>query len=160
MLKSFEPIVNQKTTRIVVGTMPGIASLEVKEYYAHPRNAFWKIMAELFNGGAEFADYDSKKRCALEHGVGIWDSLQFCQRIGSLDSNITDEVPNDFPKLLAANPQVCKLLFNGQNAYKFFKKYHQDILKNIGFEILPSTSPANATKTFSYKLEVWGKALK
>lgn len=159
MLESFEPIVNQNTTFLVIGTMPGIASLDAQEYYAHPRNAFWRIIAELFNKGSDFTDYQSKKNCVLTHGIGIWDSLQFCRREGSLDSNITDEAPNDFPSLLAQYPQIKKLLFNGQSAYKFFKKYHSGLLSTVPYEILPSTSPANAGKTFEAKLEIWRQAL-
>ena len=76
--------------------MPGIKSLEYQEYYAHPRNAFWKIISCLFNQSHNFSDYKNKCSCLLSHNIGLWDSLQTCSRIGSLDANITHEIPNNF----------------------------------------------------------------
>ena len=97
MIRSFPPIINSETEILIVGTMPSVKSLEAQQYYAHPRNAFWKIIAALYHQGAEFADFQEKKACLLANRLGLWDSLQLCLREGSLDSAITDEQPNDFP---------------------------------------------------------------
>ena len=121
MIRSFPPIINSETEILIVGTMPSVKSLEAQQYYAHPRNAFWKIIAALYHQGAEFADFQEKKACLLANRLGLWDSLQLCLREGSLDSAITDEQPNDFNTLLAEHPAVRRLLFNGQPAFKFSK---------------------------------------
>lgn len=121
MIRSFPPIINSETEILIIGTMPSVKSLEAQQYYAHPRNAFWKIIAALYHQGAEFADFQEKKACLLANRLGLWDSLQLCLREGSLDSAITDEQPNDFNTLLAEHPAVRRLLFNGQPAFKFFK---------------------------------------
>ena len=106
MIRSFPPIINSETEILIVGTMPSVKSLEAQQYYAHPRNAFWKIIAALYHQGAEFADFQEKKACLLANRLGLWDSLQLCLREGSLDSAITDEQPNDFNTLLAKYPAV------------------------------------------------------
>ena len=90
MIRSFPPIINSETEILIVGTMPSVKSLEAQQYYAHPRNAFWKIIAALYHQGAEFADFQEKKACLLANRLGLWDSLQLCLREGSLDSAITD----------------------------------------------------------------------
>ena len=108
MIRSFPPIINSETEILIVGTMPSVKSLEAQQYYAHPRNAFWKIIAALYHQGAEFADFQEKKACLLANRLGLWDSLQLCLREGSLDSAITDEQPNDFNTLLAEHPAVSR----------------------------------------------------
>lgn len=158
ILECFAPSINAQTRILVIGTMPGAASLAATEYYAHPRNAFWKIISQLFNNGKEFQSYQEKISCALAHGIGLWDNLQNCVREGSLDSNIKNAVPNDFETLLA-NHHIAKLLFNGQKSFEFFKRYHRKLLETTAYEIMPSTSPANATLSFEKKLALWKKAL-
>lgn len=152
---SFEALINKNTKILIIGTMPGIASLEALQYYAHPRNALWMIIAELFNNGKNFKDYQEKKDCLKKHGIGLWDSLQSCSRPGSLDSDIKNAIPNDFEAKLEEHPQIIKLLFNGAKSFEFFKKHHAQILSQINYEILPSTSPANATISYTQKLEKW-----
>ena len=158
ILQSFPPLANSQTKILVIGTMPGVASLDAAQYYAHPRNAFWKIIAQVFNHGAEFQSYPEKINCALAHGIGLWDNLQNCIREGSLDSNIKNAVPNDFETLLQKY-NITKLLFNGQKSFEFFKRYHGKLLETTAYEVMPSTSPANATLSFEKKLAVWKKAL-
>ena len=159
MPQSFAQLVNKNTRILILGTMPGEASLKAQEYYAHPRNIFWRIMADVFNAGAGFADYQAKTQCLLSHNVGLWDNLQYCERQGSLDSDIRREIPNDMESLLAANPQIDMILFNGQKSYDFFKKYHQPLLKSLNCQIMPSTSPANARLSYAQKLAAWRQAL-
>ena len=157
MPHSFAPLIDKYTKVMVIGTMPGIASLEAGEYYAHPRNAFWLIMARLFNNGTAFSSYEEKKACLLSQGIGLWDNLQYCERAGSLDSNIKSEIPNDFEALLKQYPAIRKLLFNGLKSFQFFKKFHPTLLEQLECHALPSTSPANAALKFEDKLQEWKK---
>ena len=145
MIRSFPPIINSETEILIVGTMPSVKSLEAQQYYAHPRNAFWKIIAALYHQGAEFADFQEKKACLLANRLGLWDSLQLCLREGTL---------------LAEHPAVRRLLFNGQPAFKFFKKYHAPLLLRTEYYILPSTSPANASYSLDDKIRIWAPYLK
>lgn len=160
MLKSFKCLIDDKTRILVVGTMPGRASLAANEYYAYSRNAFWPIIADTFNQGKEFKSYSEKISCLRSNAIGLWDNLKYCEREGSLDSNILNESPNDFETLLTQNPQIKTLLFNGQKSFAFFKKYHAPLLEKIDWQVLPSTSPANAQICFSDKLSRWRLALK
>lgn len=153
-ISAFEPIIDVNTKTFVVGTMPSVQSLNNGEYYAYPRNHFWQIMAILFHNRQPFVSFDEKKRCLLNHKIGLWDALETCQRPGSLDSNITNETPHDFNKY----PQIQYYLFNGQKAYAYFKKYNNLLLKENNHFILPSTSPANAGCAFDKKLALWREA--
>lgn len=160
MPHSFAPLVDEKTEVLVLGTMPGVKSLAEQQYYAHPYNAFWKIISTLYLDGNAFQDYHQKKQCLLKNRIGLWDNLHYCLRNGSLDSNIKDAISNDFESLFYKYPNICKLLFNGQSSYKYFQKYHSELLEKITYEVMPSTSPANASIRFEQKLEIWRNALK
>ncbi len=159
MPTSFNYLIDDNTRILIIGTMPGEASLKAGEYYAHPRNAFWHIIADSFNNGVAFADYQSKKAYLKKYHIGLWDNLKFCQRQGSLDSQISQETPNDFETLLQNYPNIKLLLFNGQKSFAFFKKYHPLLLSQISYRILPSTSPANATQSYAEKLRAWRQFL-
>lgn len=102
-----------------------------------------------------------KKRPAwADNHIGLWDSVQFCHRVGSLDSAIKNAVPNDFAALLKQYPQVQRLLFNGQKAFGLLERFSPDILEYVDYEVLPSTSPANAAVPYEKKLELWLEALR
>ncbi|BEG98820.1 DNA-deoxyinosine glycosylase [Bacteroides sedimenti] len=158
MISCFSPVVDNNTTRIVVGTMPSVDSLRFSEYYGNPRNQFWKILFSVFEDGRQPAGYEDKIATAQKHGVGLWDILASCKREGSLDSNIKDESFNDFPLLLQRYSNVRILIFNGQNSYKYFLKVHGQ-LPGVEYRVMPSTSPANAAKNFEAKLKEWKEAL-
>ena len=162
MIRSFPPIINSETEILIVGTMPSVKSLEAQQYYAHPRNAFWKIIAALYHQGAEFADFQEKKACLLANRLGLWDSLQLCLLDPSENELIetADSFANDFNTLLAKHPAVRRLQFNGQPAFKFFKKYHAPLLLRTEYYILPSTSPANASYSLDDKIRIWAPYLK
>ncbi len=159
MLSCFAPVIDQYTTKIVVGTMPGTDSLKAGEYYAHKRNQFWKIIYDIFEGGRTPIDYSDKLNTLLAHRIGLWDILAFCEREGSLDSEIKNETVNDFPGLLSHFSNVGTLIFNGQNSYKYFKKAFGD-LEGIAYAVMPSTSSANATKGVIEKMKFWQQVLK
>lgn len=150
---SFPSISNKEAKVLVLGTMPGIASLELNQYYGHSRNVFWKLLFTIFE--QPFSnDYEVKKQLALDNQIAIWDVLQACVREGSLDSAIEQEVPNDFKAFLKAHPNLELIVFNGQKAAKFFKQYVR-VSKNYKQVTVPSTSPANAGISWEQKLKEW-----
>ena len=93
--QSFEPIWAENARVLIVGSMPSVKSLEDAQYYAHPRNAFWPILFDIF-GETPSCDYERKKALIREHGLALWDAAAMCEREGSLDSDMRDVVFNDF----------------------------------------------------------------
>ena len=145
---------------LVLGSMPGEASLQAARYYAHPRNHFWPIMGELFGAGPGL-DYDARLARLMESGVAVWDVIGACRRRGSLDSAIdpTSLVVNDFATLFAAQPTLRKVFFNGAFADAAFRRHALPKLgarvDDLHLQRLPSTSPANASQSFATKLQAW-----
>ena len=157
MIQSFLPIISSFSNTLILGTMPGIASLQQQQYYGNPRNHFWKIIAHLYNCSEIPNDYEVRKAILLQNKIALWDVLQFCDRQGSLDVNIKNPIPNPILNLIAKNPSVTKIIFNGKESAKLFHNYFNN-LENINYHTVPSTSPANTMK-FELKLEAWRKAL-
>lgn len=154
---SFPPIVGNNPRVLILGSMPGVASLEAQQYYAHPRNAFWPIMAELF---AINRDWPYAQRCQLlaAAGVAVWDVLKACHRPGSLDQHIDPETieANDFAGFLHQHRTVKAIFFNGGKAEQVFRRYVQrDIASTSTLIRLPSTSPAHAALRFAQKRDAW-----
>lgn len=162
-VESFPPIADAGATRLILGSMPGVASLTAQRYYAHPQNAFWRIMGELFGFAAD-AGYDERVLVLRRAGIVLWDVLAACERPGSLDSAIKrdSEVANDIPALLATHPQIRQIFFNGGAAEATFRRHHAAILKrpDLTFVRLPSTSPAHASLSYAQKCAVWRAALR
>ncbi len=158
--KCFAPVEDGGCKILILGSMPGERSLELQQYYGHKHNRFWRLMAELFNGGILIEDYGERKQLLLNNNIALWDVLAFCRREGSLDSAIRDEEYNDLRGFLAAHPKIVKICCNGGKAYSALKKYRR---KNqlAGIEILPlpSTSPANARWTLEKLKKIWADAL-
>lgn len=157
MLRSFEPIETPHSRVLILGTMPGVTSLEMAQYYAYGHNKFWPIMSELlgFDIGLSY-----KQRCETiaQRNIALWDVLSSCLRQGSLDSNIEQEQPNNIAGFIEMHENIKAVFFNGSNAEKFFKKYitsNAEDFRDIHFERLPSTSPANASMNYSQKLDKW-----
>lgn len=157
MIQSFLPVLPHQPTILILGSMPGVASLSQQEYYAHPRNHFWKIMAFLYNSEETLLDYETKKKLLLQNNIALWDVLEFCERKGSLDIHIKKPIPHDIQKFLNQHPTIQKIIFNGKESYKLFIK-HFEIMERFSYHIVPSTSPANTMK-FETKLALWQKAL-
>jgi hypoxanthine-DNA glycosylase len=153
MINSFPPFVNSQTKILILGTMPGIASLEKQEYYAHKRNHFWKIMYTLLNNLPISEIFEEKIQLLQANNIGLWDVLENCERKGSLDIHIKNQKENDFETLFKEFPGISKIIFNGKESHKYFlKKFGQ--IKGITYYVMPSTSPAN-TMTFENKLKIW-----
>lgn len=150
---SFPAISNKEAKVLILGTMPGVQSLKLNQYYGHNQNAFWKILFTIFN--TTFSqDYEIRKEVVLKNNIAVWDVLQTCVREGSLDSAIEQEVPNDFNAFLAAHPNIEYIFFNGQKAAHYFKKY-VSVSEKYKLHTLPSTSPAHASLSFELKKEAW-----
>lgn len=145
---------------LILGSMPSQISLAQQQYYAHPRNAFWKIIASLFGFNAE-ARYVDKLLALQQHHIALWDVIERCERQGSLDSNITNAsiISNDFASFLAQHSQITHIFFNGSKAYQEYQKRVVPQLpehwQTLACTRLPSTSPAMASLTFEQKLAVW-----
>ena len=158
--QSFAPVVNADSHTLVLGSMPGQASLDEQQYYAHPQNLFWKIPAALL-GQTVPDDYATRLTMLELFGVGLWDVLQYCERQGSLDSKIvtSSEQANDIIGLLSDYPDITKLCFNGQKAYQAFKRHllkpNPSFFERYTLTVLPSTSPANASIPKQDKFSVW-----
>lgn len=157
MIASFPPIIDNNSEIIILGTMPGAMSLAKQEYYGHKQNAFWKIMYSLFSQLPVAEHFAHKKQLLLENNIAVWDVLAYCERKGSLDIHIKNQIENDIPELLRQFPKIRKILFNGKESYKYFYRKFGDI-EGITYHIMPSTSPANTIK-FDDKLLFWKQAL-
>ena len=162
-VQSFAPILGKHPRILILGSMPGIASLEAVQYYAHPRNVFWPIMAELFSIDVE-TDYAQRIAQISEAPVILWDTLKRCDRPGSLDASIKrDSVEaNDISGLLDKYPGVRAVACNGATSANYFRKLVMPQINSaVEFELLPmpSTSPANARMNFAQKLAAWRRLL-
>lgn len=157
MIESFKPIIPENPTTLILGTIPGVASLEQQQYYAHPRNSFWKIIAHLYHSEVIPENYEDRKILLISNNIGLWDVLQFCEREGSLDIAIKNPIPNAISELLSQKKSLNQIIFNGKESHKLFVRYF-GILENIQYKIVPSTSPANTMK-FEQKLKLWREAI-
>lgn len=151
-ISSFPPVVNQDSEILILGSIPGVKSLEMQEYYAHPQNKFWTIIFELFNENFT-TNYHEKLQILNKHKIALWDVIDSCERKGSLDSEIKNETENDVLKLLKDFPNIKIIFCNGQKSYKnLVKTLGKDFL--IPILALPSTSPLH-TIQLDKKLEAW-----
>jgi hypoxanthine-DNA glycosylase len=160
---SFPPIINSRCKVLILGSMPGVESLRQQQYYAHPRNAFWPIMAELCQFDLQLS-YQQRCEQLLSNGIAVWDVLKACHRPGSLDQHIDNSTieANDFKTLLESHPDIQHLFFNGAKAEQVFNKHVKMQLTNIEslkLNKLPSTSPAHAAMNLPTKTKVWQNAI-
>lgn len=153
MIYSFSPVIDDACRVLILGSMPSVVSLERQQYYGHRQNYFWPMMFTIF-AESYSDDFAEKKQLLLRHHIALWDVLASCEREGSLDSNITNEMPNDIPALLKEHPTIQYLLFNGGKAFQSFKKYFPDLLEQMAWKQMPSTSPAHTMKR-EEKLRQW-----
>ena len=160
---SFPPVCAPDATRLILGTMPGVASLAAGRYYAHPRNGFWPLIESVF-ALPYGLDYDARCAALVMRRIALWDVLQQCQRRGRLDSAIAREtmVANDFAGFLREHPRLRCIYFNGQSAAGFWQKLVLPVLPPLlvpATVVLPSSSPAHAGMTLAEKRLRWHKLL-
>ena len=166
LVESFPPQVGAGCRLLLLGTVPSVTSLAMRQSYAHPHNLFWPFMGELYGAGPELP-YAARIARLQACGVGIWDVLERCERPGSLDSGIVaaSEVPNDIPGLLRAHPSIAAIALNGAKAGQVFARRIEPAIdaarrENLVVLALPSTSPANASIPRVAKLERWRELLR
>jgi double-stranded uracil-DNA glycosylase len=156
LLAGLAPIADARTRVVVLGSFPSEASLAKQQYYGHPRNHFWFLLSCVT--GEPLVQWPYALRCErlLARGIGIWDTLGACRRLGSLDSAIEAGAPNDPRVLKAIAPNVQRAVFNGG-----FAQGHQERWAACGLQVMgvPSSSPANASYSFDRKLAHWRTAL-
>lgn len=158
--RSFAPIARVDARVLILGSMPGQASLDAGQYYAYPRNAFWPIMGSLLGFDPTLA-YAQRTNALSQHHVALWDVLQSCERPGSLDASIVEStiVPNDFAHFFARHGGIRHVFFNGARAETAYRRYVLPGLeaehRTLASTRLPSTSPAHAALGFDAKLKLW-----
>ncbi len=157
---SFAPVSGPSARILILGSMPGKRSLEMQQYYAHPQNAFWRIMAELvgFDPGLP---YPERIECMQNSGIALWDVLAACTRESSLDSDIVEAsiVPNDFTRFFKTHTLIGHIYCNGAKSWQSYQRHVRGApgvgMRDIPVTRLPSTSPAHATMDFRAKIAAW-----
>ena len=151
-LTGLAPVIDAGVRILVLGSFPGAASLAAGQYYAHPRNQFWRLISAVVGEDLAALPYAERLPRLLAHGVGLWDVLGECEREGSLDSAIRKPAANDFERLRAVCPLLETVGFNGQASGKFAPQF-----ANAGYRtlVLPSSSPAHMAMSFEQKLVLW-----
>ena len=157
VLTGLPPLVSPATRVLILGSFPGVRSLQAQQYYGHPQNQFWKILQAIWPSspyGICASSYEYRSAWLLERGLGVWDVYASCEREGSLDTAIRNAVPNDIAALQL--PQLQAIVHNGGESYK-----HARHTQTLGVPVykLPSTSPANASWTFERKLAAWREVM-
>jgi hypoxanthine-DNA glycosylase len=156
-LTGLAPLVSPATRVLILGSFPGVRSLQAQQYYGHPQNQFWRILQAIWPaslGEICAASYEKRSELLLAQGLGVWDVYASCEREGSLDTAIRDAVVNDIAGLRL--PQLAAIAHNGGESYK-----HAKHTASLGVPVykLPSTSPANASWTFERKLAAWREVM-
>lgn len=154
----FAPVWRSDARILILGSMPSVESLHQSFYYAHPRNVFWRIMAQIFNEALPVT-VEQKKGMLLRHRIALWDTVHSCVRVGSLDSAIRSAQPNDFETLYQSCPALRHLFFNGAAAQQLYQKLVQKEDARFHMRRLPSTSPAYTLK-YEAKYAAWEQAFK
>ncbi|AET88629.1 MULTISPECIES: DNA-deoxyinosine glycosylase [Caballeronia] len=151
-LAGFPPVGDEATHTLILGSFPGVASLAVTQYYAHPRNQFWRLVGAAIGEALYELSYDERLARLMKHGIGLWDVLAACEREGSLDAAIRNASPNDFAAFHVRFPKLRRVCFNGKTSGKF-----APVLAAAGYDtlVLPSSSAANAILSFDQKLRIW-----
>ncbi len=161
---SFPPVEDAQARILILGSMPGVASLRAGQYYAHPQNQFWRIVCDAL-GADPAAPYAHRERLLADNRIALWDVLDSCEREGSLDSAIVDATVavNDFGAFFRSHPGVSRVLFNGARAEAAWRRH---VLPSLGagparfeYRRLPSTSPAHAAMAYAQKRHAWRDAL-
>ena len=153
--RAFPPLYGEAPHVLILGTFPSPLSRERGEYYGNPRNQFWRLLFGVFVVPFEQPDYERKKAVMFANGVALCDVISECEPDGALDSELRERKPNrELPGFIAEH-QIGRVLFNGNNAYEFYRRKIGLIERNV----LPSSSPANARLSFDEKLGLWRDAI-
>lgn len=158
-IRSFAPIAGRNARVLILGSMPGRASLEAGRYYAHPQNAFWRIAAQLLRIEPD-APYGMRVQALKSARIALWDVLHSCVRQGSLDTMIEAELANDFDAFFRTHKRITHVFFNGAKAEASYRRHVLGAMSiELQYQRLPSTSPAHASLSFARKLGAWQAVL-
>lgn len=158
-IRSFAPIADRNARVLILGSMPGRASLEAGRYYAHPQNAFWRIAAQLLRIEPD-APYGMRVQALKSARIALWDVLHSCVRQGSLDTMIEAELANDFDAFFRTHKRITHVFFNGAKAEASYRRHVLGAMSiELQYQRLPSTSPAHASLSFARKLGAWQAVL-
>lgn len=149
----FEPVFDEKSEILILGTLPSVKSREQNFYYGHPRNRFWKVLATLYEEKQPPVSIEEKKSFLLRNHVAVWDVIEECDIVGSSDSSIKNVVPADIAGLLSRT-NIRRIYANGGKAFELYMKYTYPVTRRE-IEKLPSTSPANAAFQMDRLIECW-----
>jgi len=155
-LTGLAPVIAPDTRILILGSFPGAASLAAQQYYAHPRNQFWKLVGALIGEDLYSLPYADRLPGLLAHRFGLWDVLAACEREGSLDSAIRNPAANDFERLHRLCPELEIVGFNGQTSGKFAPQFATQGYRTV---VLPSSSPAHMALSFEQKLATWRRLI-
>ncbi len=153
---NIEPVYNEKSRVLILGSFPSVKSREQQFFYGHPQNRFWRVLSEIF-GCPLPQSIPEKKNMLLSHNIAVWDVIASCTIEGSADASIRDVVPNDIQRILET-ADIRTIIANGGKSFELYQKYiypqtKRDIVK------LPSTSPANAAYSVERLVGIWGEVL-
>lgn len=152
-----DPIFNERSEILILGSFPSVASRKAAFYYGHPQNRFWRVLAEIFGQPLPTSN-DERRELILSNRLALWDVIASCRIRGSADNAITDVVPNDLSRILSGAP-IKKIIVNGRMAEKYYLKF-QYPKTGILSTALPSTSPANAAWSIERLIDAWREAVR
>ncbi|CAN7460921.1 DNA-deoxyinosine glycosylase [Trinickia sp. LjRoot230] len=153
--RCFPPIVDANTRVLILGSLPGEVSIAQAQYYAHPRNLFWKLVGDTIGAPLVELAYTERLRVLLDHRIGLWDVVAEARRIGSLDSCIRDHASNDLIGLIDTLPNLAVVAFNGAKAETIGMKALGERAQQYRLLRMPSSSPAHAAIQYPQKLAIW-----
>ena len=151
-LRGFPPVIDREVERLILGSFPSEASLAARQYYAHPRNQFWRLLSDLLDEPLTMLPYPMRLPRVLAHKLGIWDVFDACDRKGSGDASIRNEKANRFERLRRLAPNLSAVAFNGQTAGRYASDF---AAAGFATTVLPSSSPAHAGRSYEQKLTLW-----
>jgi len=149
---AFGPIVDIDTRVLILGSLPGEASLAAARYYAHPQNAFWRLTGAVIGLDLQAMDYEDRIVALRQARIGLWDVIASAERSGSLDAAIRGPEAADLRGLLTGLPNLRAVAFNGGLAARLGGRILADV--PLALIPLPSSSPAHA-RPFEQKLAAW-----
>ncbi|WP_189281527.1 TIGR01212 family radical SAM protein [Agathobacter ruminis] len=152
-----EPLYNQESKILILGSFPSVKSREMGFYYAHPQNRFWKVLSSVLDVPCP-ATVEQKKAMLLEHHIALWDVIASCEIEGSSDSSIHDVIPNNLNRILSSG-SIRMIYCNGNTAYRLYQKYLQQKYSSYPVTKLPSTSPANAACQLPMLCTAWARIM-
>lgn len=157
MIHPLDPIFDEHSILLILGTFPSVKSREANFYYANPQNRFWKVLCAILDEESP-KTIDEKRKMLLKHRIALWDVVHSCDILGSSDSSIQNVIPNNIRQLIAKT-SITTIYANGAKAMELYRKHCQSEI-GLPITLLPSTSPANASMTLLRLIERWEEVLK